>query len=658
MDNRRIDAPESPIRLDSLVSTLTAALVTFALCYLAARVGGILMLRPQMLWPLWPGNALLVAILLLCPRRTWALLIAAGFAGFLVNDVRGFGLSLRFSGILILADTVEVLVAVLGIHYFFGRVVRLNSTKSLAKYLLVAVLLAPISGAFVSAPAFNGDYWVFWRIAVLEEGLALLTVTPAILGIAQWVLAGKRETLSHYLEAAILLVGLFTVGYFTFVFPSEHHPELLYTLVPFLLWSALRFGITGTSVSAIVVAVLSIWGVVHGHGPFVGRGPVNDVLALQFFLLVAATSFMFLAAVVEGDEQAEEALRRNERQLRLAAQAGKMYAYEWDAASDVIVRSDDVANVLGPSARASLTRKDLLTSIHPEDKAMLADTVRAPTPEDPDIQTSYRVLRSDGSVLWLEKTAHAFFDERGEIVRMVGMVADIGERKLAEEALADVRRKMVEIQEEERARIARELHDDINQRLALIAVEVDQLGHDLGAYPADIGQRLSEMAQGIAEISVAVQSISHQLHSPQLDLLGVSVAMKSFCREFAARQRVEIDFRSDEIPGEVPQEVSLCLFRVLQEALHNAAKHSQVQHFEVRLGYATGQLDLQVADRGAGFDAESVIKKGGLGLVSMRERVRLVDGTIAIESKPMGGTTIHVRVPLRGQQQREQRVAS
>jgi signal transduction histidine kinase len=96
----------------------------------------------------------------------------------------------------------------------------------------------------------------------------------------------------------------------------------------------------------------------------------------------------------------------------------------------------------------------------------------------------------------------------------------------------------------------------------------------------------------------------------------------------------------------VPHEVSLCLFFILQEALHNAAKHRRVQHFEVRLGFSSNLLHLTVSDRGAGFDAESAMNKGGLGLISMRERVRLVGGTIAIESKPLCGTTIHVRVPL------------
>jgi len=122
--------------------------------------------------------------------------------------------------------------------------------------------------------------------------------------------------------------------------------------------------------------------------------------------------------------------------------------------------------------------------------------------------------------------------------------------------------------------------------------------------------------------------------------------MKTFCREFGARQKAEVDFTNDEIPQLVSHDVSLCLLRILQEALHNAAKHSGVRHFVVRLNSSSSELHFTVSDRGAGFDAESAMNKGGLGLISMRERVRLVGGTITIESKPMGGTTIQVRVPL------------
>src|SRR5262249_43712783 len=143
-----------------------------------------------------------------------------------------------------------------------------------------------------------------------------------------------------------------------------------------------------------------------------------------------------------------------------------------------------------------------------------------------------------------------------------------------------------------------------------------------------------------------VQTISHQLHSPQLEYLGIVGAIRSFCREFASHYSVEIDFTTTDIPNRVSQEVSVCLFRIVQESLHNALKHSGVRRFAVNLSSSNTQLHLAISDRGVGFDAAEVIKKGGLGLISMRERLRLVNGSFSIESKLMGGTTIHAFVPI------------
>jgi PAS domain S-box-containing protein len=473
----------------------------------------------------------------------------------------------------------------------------------------------------------------------------------------------------------------------------------------------------------------------------------------------------FFAAVIRDiteRQRADEALRKSEERFRLAARSGKMFVYEWDVATDVVVRSGDITSVLGSTGEVSLKRQQLLAKIHPDDRALFDASVSERTPEHPDVQISYRLLHPDGSVMWVEKTAHAFFDEPGRMVRMIGMVADISERKQAEDklreyqraveasgemitvidreyrclmanreylkfrnlnsdqvlghfayelvdrrifedvikpkldecfqgkvvkyelkytypelgerilfisyfpiegpncvnrvtcliqditarkkaeqALAEMTRKLIEAQEQERARIGRELHDDINQRLAMLSVELERLGDSR----SEVHSRVQELRKELCQISDDVQAISHDLHSSKLEYLGAIAGMKSWCKEFAERQKMEIQFRSD-VARVLPLDVGLSLFRVLQEALHNASKHSGVKQVEVQLQEHSGEIHLIVRDLGRGFDVETALRGKGLGLTSMSERIRLVNGTVGIESRPMGGTNIHVRVPL------------
>ena len=596
-------------------------------------------------------------------------------------------------------------------------------------------------------------------------------------------------------------------------------------------------------------------------------------------------------------KQAQQALQESEERLRMAIHAGRMYAYEWDARSDAIIRSGDIPGVIASAVDASLTRQQLLTRVHPEDRAQVAASVTERTPENPDIQVSYRLPCPDGSMVWLEKTAHAFFDEDGKMARMVGMVADITQRKRAEdafrksemqyrrivgttnegvwlldtnfcnsyvnqqlaemlgyepeemigrsvldfyfpedierkkevlerrrqgvreqieerlrrkdgselwvriagtpvfrddgefdgalamvsditqrkhaeetlrqseekfrsvfrdagvgmvivspegrflganrafceclgyteeellqktveavtfhddwpafskllketltegrgylrfekrclhksgrivhtessaslirgcdgspqyfvgevidvtkrkqaeEALSDMTRKLVEAQELERARIARELHDNTTQQLAMLAIELSQLRKRTEDLPLEVRDRMYELQQMTSEISTGVHALSHELHSSTLELLGLVTGMRGWCKEFGERQQLQIDFRSDDVP-KLPQDTSLCLFRVLQEALQNAAKHSGVKQIAVQLTVNSGEIHLIVRDSGKGFDMDSAMRSRGLGLTSMQERVRLVGGTLAVDSKPLAGTTIHVSVPF------------
>jgi signal transduction histidine kinase len=164
--------------------------------------------------------------------------------------------------------------------------------------------------------------------------------------------------------------------------------------------------------------------------------------------------------------------------------------------------------------------------------------------------------------------------------------------------------------------------------------------------PAEPLHRIGELRNKTSDIAVDVQSLSHGLHSSKLEYLGIAAAMRAFCHEFSVQQNGEVVFAHDEVPRTLPKEISLCLFRVLQEALQNAVKHSGLRHFDVELRYASDAIDLTVRDSGSGFDVQQAMKTRGLGLISMAERVKLVDGQLSVDSQPNRGTTIHARVPL------------
>ena len=228
----------------------------------------------------------------------------------------------------------------------------------------------------------------------------------------------------------------------------------------------------------------------------------------------------------------------------------------------------------------------------------------------------------------------------------LSVIADITERKLAEAALANVSRKLIEAHEQERTRIGRDLHDDFVQRLALLSIELEAVQQDVPDATAELRARIGALGNQTMQITSDVQLLSHELHSSKLEYLGIVRAAKSFCKEFSERQKVEIDLQSHDLPTALPNELSLTLFRILQEALRNATKHSGVKRFEVRLWGSTGEVHLTVSDLGAGFDTEAAMKSTGLGLTSMQERLRLVGGELSINSQPKGGTTIHACVPF------------
>jgi len=253
--------------------------------------------------------------------------------------------------------------------------------------------------------------------------------------------------------------------------------------------------------------------------------------------------------------------------------------------------------------------------------------------------------RDSGTTMWVRWEIRPWRTASGIVGGILIFTEDITHRKQMEEAISGMSRRLIHSQEQERARIGRELHDDINQRLAMLSLELEQLQGN----PSEVQTRVQDLRNRTTEISNDVQALSHELHSSKLEYLGVVAGIKSWCKEFGQRQRMEIDFRH-EVSSALQLEVGLCLFRVLQEALHNAAKYSGVKRIEVHLTEHSNEVHLMVNDQGRGFDIETARQGRGLGLANMQERVKLLNGAISIESKPSGGTSIRVKIPLRSEQ--------
>jgi PAS domain S-box-containing protein len=385
------------------------------------------------------------------------------------------------------------------------------------------------------------------------------------------------------------------------------------------------------------------------------------IIGVLAFCLAESALIIFLIVQRRRKKVAEQSLRKAEEKYRNIFESALEGIFETSPQGQPLTVNPALARTLGYDSPDELTSRirDVGSQIY-ADPDKRAEFMRFIEKQDVVLGFECELLRRDGAKIWASLSSRRVCGPDGKTLYYSGFVEDITKRKQAEEASRETERilrqnendlrslagRLIHNQEEERSRLARELHDDLAQRLAVLAIYVGRLELQLMDPPAPVREALREMKNDIVRISKDVHGLSRQLHPSILDDLGLTKAVESECTAISRREGIEVIFNHENIPRVIPKDVSLSLYRIIQEGLRNVSKHACAQRTSVSLKVIDHDVLLSVQDDGLGFDWREVKENPGLGLSSMRERARLIHGELSIQSQPGKGTRITARVPL------------
>ncbi|HEX3183701.1 MAG TPA: MASE1 domain-containing protein [Pyrinomonadaceae bacterium] len=640
-------------RYHHVLRSVLLAVTVSAAYFIGAKIGFALTFQPHPVSTLWPPNSILFAALLLTPVSSWWLVLLAVLPAHVLSQVNA-GVPIPMMLCWYISNCTEGLIGASVLRYFTKQV-RLDSSYHVGLFILVAVL-GPFLSSFLDAGfvALNhfatSPYWDVFRMRVFSNVLASLTLVPLIV---TWKGGGIRSlmgaTSPRYVEAACLAAGLLIVGIISFgtrELVQNTTPASLYLPLPFLLWASIRFGPRGSSAALMSVSFFAIWGAINGRGPFTGATPEESAMSVQSFLIVAAMTLLFLTAVMR---ERDETSQRNRALL--------------SANPDMVFLMSNQGVYLDYHAR---DRNNLLLS--PE--LFLGKNVREVLPPQlaEDVVRCLERSNSTDEPQVIEYSLQMAQEERHYEARLIGMegnktmsiVRDVTDRERASRALQDSQQKLhqshtqvrsllgrlIDIQEAERRRISRELHDDLSQKIATLSVSISRLKRQLPLANSELITELDDLRHKTNSLTNEVRRLSHQLHPAVLEHLGLVTALESYIGNFKEEEQIDVRLNAEIGDERVPFQTSICIYRVAVEALRNVSRHSGAASAAITLKRDNGSLELRVSDSGKGFDVDGFRRGGGLGLVSIEERLRLLQGSCEIHSTPEKGTTLVARVPL------------
>lgn len=656
-------------------SGILAAAMLATAYYVGVQIGFAFTLEPDAVSLLWPTNSIVLAALLLAPTRLWPWLLAAVLPAHMFAEL-SVGVPPAMASCWYISNASEALLGAALIRWRVGDAPRFDRVRETSVFLLTAVLFSPVVTSFLDASLvalvgwrYDGDYWGVWRMRLFSNATAAVTLAPLIiLAGRDGVAAARKMTRARLTESALVVGLLCLVSLFVFhrSHPLSEVASYVYAPLPLLVWAAVRLGVGSVVVCVTTLSLLAITGILRGLGPFLPAPPESAVLALQVFLIIAASSLMLLAAAFAELRNARAAALERKESLDLALAAAHMGAWEWDLQTDRITwRFGDSEDVQDEPSTATVA--NVLSFSHPDDRAALAAAMNAARGSGETHEIESRFVLT-GDVRWVLTKGKLLRNAAGMPQRLIGVCIDTTHRKRQEMHERSQRDQLAHLS---RAAMLGELSGalahELSQPLSAVLINAQAGLLELSKAEPDL-QELRSILADIYDDDTRAGEVIKRL---QALFVGGEVQMERVDVGDCVRGVLSLE-HSDLIMRNVKAELQLAprlppvmadpvqLQQVLLNLIINACdamaeKPASERHLRIRASCERdGAVHVEIRDNGTGVDNferifqpfVSTKKRGtGLGLAISRTIIGMHRGRLWGSNNEDGGATFHVVLP-------------
>ena len=630
-----------------------------AVGYLACVfIGAVLSVPADGFAIIWPARAFLISVLMLLPLRRWwcvgavipmHVLLALAFlpgaaAGLVASQVLGH-----------LAVATATVLAIRRINPVDAP---FEGVAAVLKFILVAGVAVPavVDGAILAthvALGWSDDLWSSWRQWMIAGFFPTIAIPPLLVLAARGALTGRPRPSSVLKgEIALVVPALFVVSLVAFggIVDAAQWPAVYLMPLPLLLWATARFGVGGTSLALLAMAAgIAIQALRH-TGPFADPSLVEEVASLQAYLAAISAPVLLFAALMDERRRTANLLRQFEAGMQVAASQTDTGLWLWDTAVPRLWATDNCRAMFALPDEATNTPFDFLDAVHPDDQAVVGEAIASALTDGAQIPVLEFRLCSGGKTRWFVLQSRTECDESGRPVSVSGVFRDISERIESRLAVERLEERLATLQDDERRRIAQELHDSTAQHL--VAAKLNLFGLRQQG-PEEIQPLVDEVYHSLREATAEIRTFTYLLHASHHDEEGISAMLQRYVPGFERRTGISTALRTTERADELPTEVQHALLRVTQESLGNVHRHAGATRAAVDLRCIGGSVHLVVCDNGRGMEPGEREQLGErlrleFGIHDMTVRVRTTHCRNCGNCSG-GGTAIHVSAPLRAQ---------